>query len=292
MQPIWKPTTPALFREASVNRQLAREGYAVIRVGTPENAERLYRQTADMLGDFRTGKQAFYNFGQLPEPGWRRRSYEFIRDQVLPAYTDLVDPERAQLFAGTHMIKPSGPTSAFDLHQDNAMVDETRTRSYIIWMPFSAITAENGAVCVLPRSHRLGNPYRSVSIPWVLHRARKEMFRRSVPVYLEAGEALVFDTALVHHSLPNVSGQPRYAANAIVLDKQASIIKCIFRRSWFRRYIDLYSISMDYYLDQDNEARPEDHRPPLTSILYHEKRIGNAELGRMLDELEKADGRY
>jgi hypothetical protein len=138
-------------------------------------------------------------------------------------------------------------------------------------MPLTAITNENGPVCVLPNSHCLGNIYRSVSIPWIFKKVKEEIKKNSVPVLLREGQVLIFDSALIHYSLPNLTSQTRIAVNAMVLHKNSSIIKCMYKNYWLKKFIDIYEVGMDYYLNRENEKKPDSDYQKMTTVPYTQK---------------------
>jgi Phytanoyl-CoA dioxygenase (PhyH) len=286
MEPIRQPLQQDLFTSATVNAQLAREGYAILDICLPEQLNPVIQGTSELLANFRRPDGQFFNFGQLHDIDMRNRSYELIQKEILPIAGKYLSGN-AEIYAGTHLIKPPGEKSGFDPHQDNTMVDETRSRSYIIWIPLVEVHSENGAVCILPKSHRLGNIYRAVSIPWIFREVQAEMAKHMMPVFLKAGQALVFDSALIHLSLPNRSDKTRIAVNSMVISKKSAIIKCIYRKHWLKKYIDIYEVGMDYYLNQANEEKPMSGYTRIDTVDYPEKVIGKAAFGRLLDVLDQ-----
>jgi ectoine hydroxylase-related dioxygenase (phytanoyl-CoA dioxygenase family) len=98
------------------------------------------------------------------------------------------------------------------VHQDPTLVDEERFTPVNVWCPLQDIDDRNGALCILPGSHRLYRGPRATSIPppWSPHEALIE--RSMTPLYLTAGSAVLFTQATLHASRPNCPrrrGSPR-----------------------------------------------------------------------------------
>ncbi|MFN8276301.1 MAG: phytanoyl-CoA dioxygenase family protein [Chitinophagales bacterium] len=131
---------------------------------------------------------------------------------------------------GSFIVKfPSGK-SELRMHQDMSLVDESKFCGVNVWCPLVSLTPNNGALYVLPRSHRLVPTYRGASIPNCYDRYAKNILPYLKPLYLEAGQAVVFDQSILHYSPNNRSTQLRVATNIFITQKAAS-----FRMYYFDR---------------------------------------------------------
>ncbi|MFN8016906.1 MAG: phytanoyl-CoA dioxygenase family protein [Acidimicrobiales bacterium] len=129
------------------------------------------------------------------------------------------------------LVKWPTPPSAMDFddvpaafHVDTSFVDERGgDRSHLVWIALQDTTAEDGALQVVPGSHRIAPSLRGIDVmpDWIQHRA--VFADAAVTVELRAGEALVFDTALVHRSTPNLGASPRLAATILMVPEEAPL---------------------------------------------------------------------
>jgi hypothetical protein len=130
----------------------------------------------------------------------------------------LLDLDRVDLFTEKLNVKRAGVGGAFALHQDfpywkNGVADEP-TRLLTAMVAIDAATPENGALEVLPGSHRLGE---------VTGKASSDAFERNeidpaafdttrmTTVEMRPGDVLFFGPFLVHRSPPNRSQHDRRA---------------------------------------------------------------------------------
>jgi hypothetical protein len=99
-----------------------------------------------------------------------------------------------------------------DLHRDWMYVDErTGARTYTIWIALEDVTGDNGQLRALRGSHRFDTMLRGTNLvaPWIQHEDTIEERLLTVPTL--AGEAVIFDNALLHSSYPNFTDTPRVA---------------------------------------------------------------------------------
>lgn len=122
------------------------------------------------------------------------------------------------------------PQSRKDLHRDLRVVDERHHRAVCVWMPLVDVDEGNGALSVLPGSHLVETSLRSV--PRTPSQPTDPMhdltFDDLETVPLKAGEAVVFDLALIHGSDVNRTDDQRPAVGVALVPDEApiSILYC------------------------------------------------------------------
>ena len=86
------------------------------------------------------------------------------------------------------------------MHQDMTLVDEDYFSGINIWCPMVDLNETNGAIEILPKSHRFYKTYRGSSIPDIYDNVKDEVRGLMEPCYLKAGEAIIFDQSIIHNS--------------------------------------------------------------------------------------------
>lgn len=112
------------------------------------------------------------------------------------------------------VIKFNKDKKEFYAHQDIPLVDEFLSPTVFAWIPTTEINEENGALLVLPKSHkyfRWQRTHDQSESP--LKKLRDEILKHMIPIYIEKGDLILFDNSLIHASLPNLSGKTRIAMN-------------------------------------------------------------------------------
>lgn len=147
------------------------------------------------------------------------------------------------------------------LHRDLRVIDERRARAVCAWVPLVDVGPQNGTLRVLPGSHMVATGVRSVPrTPEVPADPVHELsFGDLEAVTIGAGEAVLFDLAVVHGSDVNESATARPAVGVALVpdDLPLSMSYCdaegrveilevddpaVFRRlTWSERPVGLVS---------------------------------------------------
>ncbi len=159
------------------------------------------------------------------------RDHEY-RMSVLPSIGPAVDPflgsllERYEIFAASLTVKWPDDESELPPHQDWTMVDEERFRSVAVWCPLVDTDESNGALRVLPGSQKIldhlrcspANPVEIIAEEGLITIDELEL----VPA--RAGQAIIFDNAVLHGSGPNRSGVWRPAVTLACKPVEAQLL--------------------------------------------------------------------
>ena len=126
------------------------------------------------------------------------------------------------------LVKSASPESELIFHQDWNATDETKFASYTLWIPLIDTTIENGTLFAAKRTHRLGPTYRSASLPSVYSQIGNTIAKYLVPFELKAGNAVLFDKAILHQSPPNYGNRVRPTIVSTVIHSNAVYITYAF----------------------------------------------------------------
>lgn len=147
-----------------------------------------------------------------------------VKAALAPALARLLPGH--QPFLGAFISK--GPTgwNAVALHQDWTYTEEPEVRAVIVWCPLLDATPADGALHVVPGSHRWSTNLRgSGSVPPPL--AEMSLLVREAhlrPLDLPAGTGVLYDAALLHGSPPNRGSEVRVAAAVALAPKGAQLV--------------------------------------------------------------------
>lgn len=197
--------------------QLTVEGYTVIPFFTPDEVERI--------------KQIYEEgFGSAPENkhiGTTQIKDEERKEYMVRAVTEVYERGVKEWTTGVRtlgaglLIKSGDERSMIHPHQDWNMVDERFYRSCNIWVPAIDTNRDNGAFCVMPRTHNLFLSYRGPNIDLQCRKIFPFLWENCVCIELKAGEAIVFDNRVFHGSDKNESGVVRLVSSACLIPEEA-----------------------------------------------------------------------
>ena len=111
------------------------------------------------------------------------------------------------------------------LHQNWAFIDEKKGTSVSIWCPLIDSTRKNGALEVVPRSHKRFGEVRGPMIPWELEGIKNEIIENDlVCCETKAGDAVIIDDSIIHYTYPNTTEELRLAIQLILVPKEQDCI--------------------------------------------------------------------
>ena len=122
------------------------------------------------------------------------------------------------------IVKDKGESTAFKVHQDWSVVDETTVPSVNVWMPLHDVDENSGALWTLPGSHRINRPIRGSGYLFPDYSPFfDQLEENAVSVPLPAGHAIVFYLNAIHGSPPNVTRDERIATCFTVIPEDAEL---------------------------------------------------------------------
>lgn len=207
-----------IFRDPEHHRLMWEQGF----VETPFLDEGQVQEILDLFNRLHPeGVKGFFTTTFSEDRDYRYEVDAEIRRIAMPSIERLF--ENYKLYCGSFIVKEPGPKSELILHQDMSLVDESIFTGTNIWVPLVDLTTENGAIEVLPRSHRIFPTYRGASLPDIYDGMEKEVLSYMEPLYLKAGAGLIFDQSIIHYSPPNLSNEVRPVINIFITHKDAEI---------------------------------------------------------------------
>jgi len=247
------------FLDKTHYNTIEKYGYLVLKNVVPQNQINFLSETYSQLTQFPEysiqGK--FQNSGRYSSPEIR----SFVMKQIghfskefLPLVFDIsVFDENT---TGAFQIKPPSKVSELNPHQDAPVIDETKENGLFVWVPLCDINEKNGAVLVLPGSHLWGNFQRSLNVPWVFEKYTKLLWKYMKPIYLNKGDILIWDTAMIHASLPNLSNEMRIALTTTLLPKQFKMVEYFKDAKTPKGKIEHYEVERSFWESEDIMKRP------------------------------------
>ncbi len=196
----------------------------------------------------------FYSSIDCRDVDYRSKADTFLKGYFKRPIEELFDDYVS--LAATFIVK-TGPDSIIYDHTDDCLVDESLYTSVNIWSPLVDTDEINGAVRVLPGSHKIPNPFRGFGIPYRFWDYHQVYVPKMITCPMKAGEALVYDPRLIHNSLPNMSGKDRPAVITGVIPKEATPIAFFHYPGLNEGEFEEFEVNLDFWLSFSKFVRPE-----------------------------------
>lgn len=219
------PRPPSGLIDPEAARQVETQGYAVLDGRVPAEAVAeladLHRWAIDRCGQ--DGSGVFYPSMLLGRADVRAAIWDGVGRLTGPQVDACFAPGTYRTMGGLFVTKPASELSFRLPHQDPTAFDETAHLGLSVWIPLIDSDRTNGTLHVLPGSHRMGNHLRPRDVEAPSPALQEIALRDSVAVDLEAGQLLLLDGAVLHHSPPNASTTERVAVIAALRPADAPL---------------------------------------------------------------------
>jgi len=277
------------FKDKTHHNDIQTNGFVIIKDAVSESNIRLLEETYQKLTQFPdysiTNK--FQNSGRFQSPEIRNFVMEnigvFSKDFLPSVFNPNVYDENT---TGAFQIKPPSKVSELNPHQDAPVIDELNESGLFVWIPLCDITEENGPILVLPGSHLWGNHQRSLNVTWPFEKHTKTLWKEMQPVYMNKGDILCWDTALIHASSPNLSKETRVAITTTLLPKNFKMVEYFKDKQTLEDSVEKYQVERSFWESEDIMKRPP---CPPNQFLGYEKLAFPASISKkqLLQLIEK-----
>lgn len=262
---------------SEVQYKLKHEGYAVVKNIVPDSSIEIIKEAYDMLSKSEhfyvvNGFIASASYGHAIHKDVHNLLSK-VNNQILGKiiYKDKLYYDLINILA---LKFNNDPVGLFP-HQDMGLIDESEGPSFFAWIPTEDITNENGAMLVLPRSHKwfrwqkthnqLFTPFRNI---------QDEILKWMMPVYMDKGDVLIFDNSLLHASMPNNSNKVRICMNTSFAPNKFPLVNYQIVKnndSKVYKYMVDETFYKNFYINP-NEV-PDKYHPPVIEKLRTRKII-------------------
>lgn len=210
-----------IFYDKNLNKDFTSIGYVVFDLLNEEDLKELTLIYAKFIGKKHIAQFTTTNVSISPE--LKIEIARCIDEIVYPKISGIM--RNINFWPGAFLIKPIGENTAFEAHQDWTFVDEEQYVSGNLWIPLSDTDDKNGGMAFLESTHYPNiKSIRSQTIPDFFHRNRALLKPFIKPVFLKAGQAVVFNHSIIHYSYPNISNQNRIAISKGFNSSEANLL--------------------------------------------------------------------
>ena len=232
-----------VFKDDKLQRQFEENAYCIVPL---LNATEV-KQLENIYFENRVDEQASVEITiKNPDYELNKKIRDASASVILPRINGYLDNYR--LLHSGFIAKIPGKPSAIKLHQDSTFVDEAQFAALNIWCPLTDVDEKNGALYIVEHSNRFfpglrGQPFKEFDFNSIGDEVIAK-YGKILP--MRAGEAVIYDTSLLHYSKPNITSNLRLVCNAIVAPGEAQTFYYHFNNQ--EMILEQYEIDGDFLL--------------------------------------------
>jgi hypothetical protein len=243
------------FKDPKTRECFGRDGYFVFEGLARNDVPALVAVYQDMLRELPGSDPYFHcpmtGTNYVGNRGLRDRITARVSEIVAPRLAPLVDAHRV-LGAGFR-VKQTGNESHLPLHQDPSMVDEDRDWSMNFIIPIVDTTVANGALRVVPGSHRVLPKYRSLDLQdraetlGILDAIAEQV--TTLPMH--AGDVILYFNSILHGSGPNRTDEHRPVVLGTLISREAPMLLYLISPE-SPKLLECYEVPDNYFNQMEN----------------------------------------
>jgi hypothetical protein len=261
-----------IFKDISVQKEFDSKGFVIVNyIEKDQVKELLDFYNENLPGE--DNSQGFHISLEESESSKVKLISDKIHSVMSVALEDHFD--QCKVFIASYLVKEPGDRFVVPPHQDWSCTKEPEFLSVHVWTPLMHVDSSNGALGVIHGSNKFFNYPRVSPSPQSINPLEKHAFKllKFVDVKeLEPGQALIYDSATLHASFPNLSDKPRVAVGIGVMAKEAPMYHYYQNPLSESDEVLVYKVDRDFYHHYNN---------PLLSKYYDN--------GQILSDLELVD---
>jgi ectoine hydroxylase-related dioxygenase (phytanoyl-CoA dioxygenase family) len=209
----------AFFKNEQINSQFELNGFVVLPF---LNAEEIKYLNDAYNSNLFNNPEGFYSSSFSLNESVKSKLNTGINNVVSTKASNLFNSFKA--LGSCYLSKAPGKIGQMPIHQDWTVVDEKKFDSVTIWIPLQDVNEYNGAIQVIPGSHRFSDALRSPLFENPLSEIENEIRKDLQVIPMKAGEALIFSQSLIHASPANQSNTNRLAVTFGLIPEIADLL--------------------------------------------------------------------
>ncbi len=237
--------TARIFTDLKLQQQFDQDGFVVLPFLNADEVKKLTALFEEMHP--KTPEKKFYSSTFSDQPEFKKRITDFTETIYAPKIDSLF--QDIKKLGSSFLCKSPGTEGKMPVHQDWTVVDESKFYSATIWVPLVDTNEANGAIRVLRGSHRFTGTLRAPTLTSEYENVKDSIWNQMEVLPIKAGEAFVFNHALIHASSPNSTQKERVAVTYGMIPRQAQLL--LYHSNGNGR-VEKYAMPDDMFLKYDN----------------------------------------
>ena len=232
--------------------ELAQKGYTKISLLSPEEVDYLSEKLWQLQPDDKFAPEGEGNYEKTyhltfldTNADYKQKANELIQGFLIDkAENKLIN---FKVLAKNFFIKPSGK-GELNVHRNWTFIEDYKDTTVTVWCPLVDVDESNGTLQVVEGSHKIMPEIVTPTAPPFFDDFKDAIIEKySKPIFLKAGEALVFDDKLIHWSDNNKSKSPRPAVVMACVPADVDTVFYYLDYSSNNNEFEVFQINTDFF---------------------------------------------
>lgn len=218
----WSPVKYGTLKDNSLEEIIFEDGYAIVNDFISEQKLDRIRGLYKTLHKEKPSNKTYWSLFSddlIYRQNVQNGLYEIVRDEVGSFFINY------KISSCNFVIKSSG-AEALAIHQDLTCLNELEYSNLSVWFALDDVTENNGALCLIPKTHKLFSPYRAANMDAPFREAIPSLIPYFKRICLKRGQALIFDPRVLHCSEINITSKDRIAVVCGIFPEKAGFVTC------------------------------------------------------------------
>jgi hypothetical protein len=265
----FEPIQLHIMKNADIETKLKRDGYVVLDLldndvvnELKDEYNKLFQVTNTDIGRFTPMEHA--------TPASKRHIHDFILNKIRTKLDFYFKDYQTPI--SSFFTKYAHSPGDLSWHQDASILLNTHLEPhYGIWCPLLDVTENNGAFCLVEKSHKFSHNVFLAGLHWPFSEYSETFDAIKKVTEMKAGQMVLFDLRLIHHAVPNQSDEDRVVF-CVRLTHIKSKYYSFSSENAKEQSVCVYEENPDYYLRDDwsgdNQAANKNHEVGTMHHIY------------------------
>ena len=265
-----------IFSDSKLQQQFERDGFVVIPFLNEDEVKTLSACFYDLHKQL---PQNFYSTTFNTSAEFKQQINEQT-NTVFGAKIDALFSDVKKL-GSSFLCKAPGEGGKMPVHQDWTVVDESNFCSTTIWIPLVDTNEKNGAIRVLRGSHKYTDTLRAPTLPSEYTNLQDEIWSEMELLPMKAGEAFIFNHALLHASSANTTDKERVAITYGVIPAEAHLMLYHLNEN---KKLEKYLMPDDMFQRYHNIGQRPEFGEKVEELTYEVKPMSSLKLHSLVNK--------
>jgi hypothetical protein len=232
----------AYFHQPDLQQTYEKMGFVIVDLFSRETAAELAKFYHEIHAETHPG---FHSTLHHSASDYRRKvMQEILKHVQAPLLNILANQE---IITCSFVVKEADPQSQVILHQDWNLTNETEYPGLNVWVSLTDTDIKNGALHLLPGSHRLPPTLRGTGLPDPCRSLQTLPLQQLFCAATKAGQAVIYDVRTLHASPPNLSAHKRIACAIGSVHADARKVHLHYQPD--KNTLTTYEVDSDFFID-------------------------------------------